>query len=303
MLRVSVIIPCYNLGEYIHEAIDSVLAQTLRDFEIIVVNDGSTERRTNLILAEINHPKVKVISTDNQGLPRARNNGIAEARGEYILPLDADDKIAPTYLEKATKILDENENVGIVYCRAETFGDENLSWDLPEYELSKILVDNVIFSTAFFRRRDWETTGGYKPTMIYGWEDYEFWMSLIELKREIYRIPESLFFYRKRCDSMTEKIADEHFYYSYKEIVRNHPQLYIDNIDVLFRQINSLRGLIAEKKRQDSKSFVFNLKFLELGIRFPMGFFSLRSRLKTLASRFSSLFGQSRKAKSAASKL
>src|SRR5215213_6636466 len=96
--RVTIVIPCFNLGEYLADTIDSVLAQTFQDFEIIVVNDGSTDERTNRIISDLSHPKIRTIATANQGLARARNSGIAGAAGDYILPLDADDKIAPTYL-------------------------------------------------------------------------------------------------------------------------------------------------------------------------------------------------------------
>lgn len=268
MPKVSVIIPCFNLGKYIQEAIDSIFAQTFQDFEIIVVNDGSTDAETNLILDSLNESRIEVITTDNQGLSNARNNGIARAAGDYILPLDADDKVASTYLGRAVKILDQNENIGIVYCQAEFFGEENFKWDLPEYELSRILIDNLIFACAFFRREDWKLIGGYKPTMIYGWEDYDFWLSIIELKREVYRIPEYLFYYRKRIDSMANKMAEEHLYYSYKEIVKNHKDLYIDNIQYIFQYIYSLREIISEQKQQqlakDTHIHNLNLEILNL---------------------------------------
>jgi glycosyltransferase involved in cell wall biosynthesis len=268
MPKVSVIIPCFNLGKYIHEAIDSTLNQTFQDFEIIVVNDGSTDPETNRILDSLDKSRIKVITTENQGLASARNNGIEAAAGEYILPLDADDKIAPAYLEKAVKILDENKNIGIVYCEAEFFGEENLKWDLPEFRLSRILIDNLIFASSFFRKDDWRKVGGYKPEMIYGWEDYEFWLSLIELKREVYRIPETLFFYRKRSDSMAHVMSKEHLYYSYKQIVKNHSELYQENIHYIFEYIYSLRGEIVEKENEriakDTHIHNLNLEILRL---------------------------------------
>ena len=110
MPKVSVIIPCYNHGEYLDEAVESVLTQTYQNFEIIIVDDGSTDQSTIDLLKVYRKPKTRVIRTDNQGLASARNNGIKEAKGEYILPLDADDKIGKEYLKKAVKILDENED-------------------------------------------------------------------------------------------------------------------------------------------------------------------------------------------------
>ncbi|MCI5167028.1 MAG: glycosyltransferase family 2 protein, partial [Candidatus Electrothrix sp. GM3_4] len=118
MPRVSVVIPCYNQGSFIDETIHSVLAQTWQYFEIIVVNDGSTDPFTVNHLQQLNFPKTRVLHTENQGLSSARNNGIREAQGEYILPLDADDRIGPTYLEQAIRLLDADPELGIVYCKA-----------------------------------------------------------------------------------------------------------------------------------------------------------------------------------------
>lgn len=270
MPKVSVIIPCFNLGKYVNEAIDSARAQTFRDFEIIVVNDGSTDAETILILENLAKSEIKIVNTGNQGLANARNNGIAQAKGKYILPLDADDKIAPTYLEKAVPILDENENAGIVYCQAEFFDGENFKWDLPEYELSRMMIDNLIFCSAFFRKDDWKTVGGYKSSMKYGWEDYEFWLSIIELGREVYRIPEHLFFYRKRTDSMAHIMSRENLFYSHKEIVKNHPALYINNIEHLYQYIYSLRDRLAEKQQyqtvRDAEIHNLNLKTADLNL-------------------------------------
>src|SRR4051794_26342282 len=106
MPKVSVVIPCFNQGQFVDEAVASVLAQTCRDFEIIIINDGSTDEATNRKLAAYEHPKVQVIRTANQGAAGARNTGIDASSSPYILPLDADDKIAETYLEKALAVLD-----------------------------------------------------------------------------------------------------------------------------------------------------------------------------------------------------
>ncbi|MBM6618240.1 glycosyltransferase family 2 protein [Bacillus suaedaesalsae] len=232
MPKVSVIIPCFNYGKYIDQAVKSVLNQTFQDFEIIIINDGSTDKYTNILLKQYKKPKTRVIFTENQGPSIARNIGIREAKGKYILPLDADDKIGRTYLEKAVDLLENNKNLGIVYCEAEFFGSRRGKWDLPEYSFETIILDNVIFNSAFFRKKDWEKVGGYNSNMIHGMEDYDFWLSLIELGVSVYRIPEVLFFYRIKAKSRSTNLVN-HNTEMFEQIFRNHQNLFIKNIRIL----------------------------------------------------------------------
>lgn len=232
MPKISVIIPCYNQGHFLEEAVQSVLDQTFQDFEIIIVNDGSTDPNTIEILNNFNKPKTRILHTTNQKLPSARNNGIKEALGQYILPLDADDKIGPEYLELANNVLDENPEVGIVYCQAEFFGARNHVWNLPIYQFPHILLGNCIFCSALFRRTDWEKVEGYNPNMTYGFEDWDFWLSLINLGVYVHRIDKVLFYYRKHeTPSMVEQLSGVKNLDMKNQIIANHRQLYLENID------------------------------------------------------------------------
>jgi len=241
MVSVSVVIPCFNQGRFLDEAVQSVLAQTRQDFEIIVVNDGSTDLQTTSMLRSYAAPRTRVIHTDNQGLASARNNGIRLATGRYILPLDADDKIADSYLEKAVVLLDANPNAGIVYSLAEYFGERTGRWDLPDYSFPKILLENMIFASSFFRKADWEQVRGYNPNMKYGLEDYDFWLSLIELGRDVLRIPEPLFLYRQTSESMRSSITREQFIFLSTQLFRNHLSLYEKNMHVIIEHLFDLR--------------------------------------------------------------
>jgi glycosyltransferase involved in cell wall biosynthesis len=241
MPKVSVVIPCYNQGHFLDEAVDSVLVQTFRDFEIIVVDDGSTDPFTEHLLADYRKQKTSVLHTANQGLASARNNGIREASGQYILPLDADDRIAPEYLAEAVQVLDGNPDIGIVYCRARLFGAVDTEWNLPEYSLAEMLQDNLIFCTALFRRADWELAGGYDPGMVYGWEDYDFWLSLIEKGRGVYRIPEYLFSYRVASDSMVRSKEKWQKVAMFKRIFDRHQGLFRQHIEVWIDRLLSCR--------------------------------------------------------------
>jgi len=232
MPKVSVVIPCFNQGLYLDEAVDSVLAQTFQDFEILVVDDGSTDAETVKILKEYARPKTRVIHTDNQGLSAARNNGIREAQGAYILPLDADDKIGKGYLEEALRILDQHPEIGIVYCEASYFGVKGGRWDLPEYSLDKIMNHNVIFCTALFRKADWAAVGGYNVNMVYGWEDWDFWLSLIHRGLKVYRIPKAYFYYRLREGSMVHAMDEEQRFFMRLHAYLNHQDLYRNVADI-----------------------------------------------------------------------
>ena len=237
MPKVSVVIPCYNQGQYVDEAVESVLDQTYQDFEIIIVNDGSTDAFTNNLLKNYHKPKTRVIHTNNQGLASARNNGIKEARGEYILPLDADDKIGKDYLEAAVMVLDEKPGVGIVYSEAETFGAVNGKWEMPEYSIEEMLIDNIIFCSGFYRKKDWEKVGGYDPEMVLGWEDYDFWLSLIETGALVYRIPKTLFYYRIVDGSMVRSKTKEQKIEMFTKIFNKHEDLYKNNIQIWIAKI------------------------------------------------------------------
>lgn len=207
MTKLSVVIPCFNLGAFLDEAIDSVLVQNFPECEIIVVDDGSNDPATCRHLDGFAPPGTVLIRTDNRGVAAARNAGIAAASGKYILPLDADDRIAPGYLARAVSILDRNQQIGIVYCNAELFGELQGEWLVPEFSLPHMLLDNLIFSAAMFRRCDWETVGGYDETMRIGWEDWDFWLRLLEQGKEVYRLPEVYFHYRIRKGSRERSLG------------------------------------------------------------------------------------------------
>jgi len=260
MPKVSVIIPCFNHGDYLDEAVESILAQTFHDYEIIIVNDGSTDEKTIGKLADYRQPKTRVIHTLNQGLAMARNNGIREARGEYILPLDADDKIAPEYLEKAVKIMDSHAKTGIVYCLADCFGAQHGRWGIPDYSPQGMLLTNLIFCSSLFRKISWEQTSGYNPNMRKGWEDWDFWLTLIEQGWEVCRIPEVLFFYRVAPESMVRSMDRHTKVEMHLQLMRNHPRLFAVQSRLLLEVYYLLRDskLYRIAKKLRIPSFIGN---------------------------------------------
>jgi len=125
----SVIVPCYNYGHYLNEALESLYEQTFQNFEIIIVNDGSTEEATLKILERLEKkPKLKILHQQNQGLSATRNNGIKTARGKYICCLDADDKLEPTYFEKALALLESSPETAFVTPWVQYFDASDANW-------------------------------------------------------------------------------------------------------------------------------------------------------------------------------
>ena len=223
---ISVIVPCYNSEEYLAETLNSVLAQTCIDWECIIVNDGSTDDSLRIAQEYVEKDKrFKVIDKKNEGPAIARNVGITNASGKYILPLDSDDKIAPTYLEKACSYLEKHPETKLVYCRGAYFGEMSGEWIQPQYKYEEMLWRNCIFCSAIYRRTDFDKTIGYNPNMVYGEEDWDFWLSFLSPNDIVYKIPEILFYYRRHGVSrnvfVVERIDESH-----SQIVLNHLSLY-----------------------------------------------------------------------------
>ena len=207
MPLISIIIPCYNQGQFLLESIGSVLASDFTDLEIIVVDDGSVDPETCRILDLLDYPKTQLIRRENGGLAAARNSGISEAKGRYILALDADDRIGPAYIGQAVAALETDPALGIVYSRAEKFGAETGPWKLAHFSCWRMGLGNIIFCSAIYRRDDWNRVGGYDETLRHGWEDWDFWLSLLELGRHVCCLPQTGFFYRKSPASMAAVMA------------------------------------------------------------------------------------------------
>ncbi len=246
---ISVIIPCYNQGAYIQEAIDSVIDQTYKDWEIIIINDGSDDAQTIEELTRLKKEGLHIIDISNSGVSVARNKGIAVANGEFILPLDADDKIAPRYLEESIKILEDKPEVKLVYCDCAYFGILTGISTVPAFSLDGMLFENLIFNAAVIRKTDFIKSGGYDETFLAGWEDWEFWLRLIKNEAEVYKLPFIHFFYRIKDNSRNSSIKNEK-----RKICEQ--QLYKKHIDLFLHQnpnpISSLKDLFFFKNEYES---------------------------------------------------
>ena len=247
----SVIIPCYNHGHYLGEAVDSILGQTLQDVEIIVVDDGSDDPDTRRSLSEFQRPRTKLISHQkNRGLPAARNSGITHARGKYICCLDADDKLHPTYLEKCLCLLEANHGIDFVYSWTQVFGQEERVWHAPQFDPEEIIHYNQLNPPAVFRRKVWQVVGGFREEMDRGYEDWEFWIRLTRNGSRGYRIPEKLIFVRRVGKSFIHRAQDRH-----QELVNQIQDLNPD----IYRDLSWLQEVKANYREVYAHPFQINL--------------------------------------------
>jgi glycosyltransferase involved in cell wall biosynthesis len=204
-IDVSVIVPCYNHGRFVREAIQSAEASRDARFEVIVVDDGSTDEPTLEAMAGLRRDGYQVIRHEvNQGVSAARNTGIARARGRYILPLDADNRIRLDYLRFSVAILDDAPRVGVVYGDVELFGEATGGYAASEFTLQRLLLGNFVDACAVFRRTIWEECGGYDTQIPdpRGYEDWELWLQAAKRGWEFVRIAEVMLDYRVRSDSL-----------------------------------------------------------------------------------------------------
>jgi len=194
---VSIIIPCYNAEKYLAETLESVSGQLYKNWECIIMDDGSVDNSKQIALSyQRKDGRYKYFYQSNKGTSEARNKAIAESKGIYILPLDADDKISPLYIEQAVAVLQKNSDIKLVYCKARLFGKHEQDWDLRPYSYREMLIENIIFCTALFRRIDFDKTPGFSKDMKAGYEDWEFWLTFLNESDKVYQIPEIYFHYR-----------------------------------------------------------------------------------------------------------
>lgn len=196
MKTVSVIVPAYNASAFLEETIDSILASTYSALDVVIVDDGSSDN-TWALAQELatKHSRVRAFTQPNKGVSAARNKALSEAIGTYILPIDADDLISPTYISEAVKVLDNQLNVKVVYAKAEFFGMRQGAWKLPQYSLHKLAMHNQIYVSALYRKKDALEFGGYCETIL-GREDWEFWISMLKTGGEVVQLNQVGLFYR-----------------------------------------------------------------------------------------------------------
>ncbi len=240
--RVSVIIPVHDAGRWLAQALASVAAQTYRDREVVIVDDGSTDAATLALLdAAAKRPGVTVHRTPNRGPAAARNLAVERARGELIVPLDADDRLAPAFLERTVAALDAAPPVDVCYTWIGLVGEHVGTWRTGGFTVPELLARCTVHVTALYRRRVWEAVGGYDPVFAESWEDWDFWLGAAARGFTARCVPEVLAFYRRTGGSRERKAREPATSRSLmRRLVAKHRALYAAHLD------DALANLYAE---------------------------------------------------------
>jgi len=247
---VTVIIPCYNYGNFVNEAIDSVLAQTLLPKKIIVINDGSTDNSKQTIDKYKQNPLVEIIHKKNSGVIDTKNIGINMSKTYWTLFLDADDQIEDTFLEDTIEI-SKNGAKDIIYTDMLLFGAVNDIFRARPFSIHTLLKTNYINNSALIKTSLLRQIGGYKPQMNHGLEDWELYISLVEIGAKPQYLPVPLMKYRQHIESLSRNSKVN------------------DNEKELLKQIKSLHLGFYRKHGYYKTVFIHGLKLLLYMVRYP----------------------------------
>lgn len=194
---VSIIIPCYNYGCFLAEAVESALAQTVPAGEIIIIDDGSTDETPQVAAHYAERPDVRVIRQENAGAIATFNRAIRASRGEYFVLLSADDRLDVRFLERTVPLLAAYPAAGYAYTGYRVFGARHRV--RPALSFSRTLLARRPYFTAssLIRRAAFDDAGGYAPEMAAGYEDWDLYLTMLEHGRRGVPVPEVLFHYRE----------------------------------------------------------------------------------------------------------
>jgi len=226
---VSIVIPCFNQGRYLRESVKSAQRQSHRPIEIIVVDDGSTLSEDLRLFENWPHPGVRLHRQENRGLSGARNAGAAVSQGDFLVFLDADDRLRPQFIERTLALMQSDERLGWVGCGVHNFGAMNRDFLRP-IDPQELLFANPYVATCLLRRTAYEQADGFKHLGA-GYEDWDFWLTLRELGWRDAMVQEVLFEYRRHFRSSMLDDAKEENDRLCAMIVRRHRALYENNLE------------------------------------------------------------------------
>lgn len=241
--RVGIVVLTHDRPDFLAETLASARAQTYPHLEIVVSDDGSTDPRMVALLGRLEAEGLRVLRHDHGGVGSSVNRAVAALDTEYVMPLGDDDVIDPPYVAAAVAAAEADPHLGIVYCRAEFFGDVTGPWRLPDFEIGGILLANQIFATALFRRADWIAVGGYDERMREGREDHDFVLRILGLGRTVRRLEGTWFHYRRHPLASLNRGVGE----SREVLVRAHATIFRNNLDLYAQHAEEFWSRIFER--------------------------------------------------------
>jgi glycosyltransferase involved in cell wall biosynthesis len=228
----TIVIPCFNYGRFVRAAVDSALSQQDADIRVVVVNDGSNDRRSARQCQACAGSRVRVIHQANAGLPAARNRGAAGAATDYLVFLDADDWIEPAFVRTLHAALLAEEasgranDISHVYCQERLVGQGDWVWRVPDWDPLLLMMTPLHPVTALVRRGRFEAAGGFDESMREGYEDWDFWLRLAGRCGRGLRVAEPLFVWRRHSAATMISSARRQHATLYRRLVANHPALF-----------------------------------------------------------------------------
>lgn len=226
----SVVIPCFNTGHTLIDTLRSLRHQTFQDFEVLIVDDGSDDRRTIRLLRRLERfSEIQMIRQENEGPGAARNTGIKRSVGKYICCLDSDDCLAPDYLEKCLIMLEADSGLGVAYSWMKLFGEEQRLCRSERLDTELLLFFNHVGVSAVFRRESWVMVGGYSEHRACLYEDWDFWIRLASLGIRGKVVPEPLFFYRRHGRTRLHR-ANQYAWEMHSQLRRSHVRFFNDRL-------------------------------------------------------------------------
>ncbi len=204
---ISIVMPTYNQAHFLGEALDGILAQTWMDYELIIVNDGSTDNTRQLLAEYKQRLPFILLEQENQGLPKALNNGFKLAAGEYFTWTSSDNIMLPDMLETLHSVLQHDRKIGVAYSDWYFINGDNsrrIEYRTIDFDRSVLLRMNYVHCSFLFQRETFERVGGYDPDLIYS-EDWDFWIRVSRSFR-MKHVPKSLYLYRVHASSMTSEM-------------------------------------------------------------------------------------------------
>jgi glycosyltransferase involved in cell wall biosynthesis len=237
----SIVIPYYNMGPFLQETIDSIDQSLHKEKEIIIVNDGSNDPQSVALLDHYRSRRdIRIIDQVNSGLSLARNAGAREAQGSFLAFLDADDKVHASYYREAIRILRGKDNVHFVGCWVKYFGNSDNRWPAFTPEPPLLFYHNMVNSSGLvYKSTAFHAAGRNDPQFVYGMEDYDSVINLVENGYHGVVIPEFYFYYRVRKNSMSRGFNASNQQYLYDVLARKHQKFYATFAAELFGLLNA----------------------------------------------------------------